>query len=262
MTGTLYIVSTPIGNLEDISLRALNVLRGADLIAAEDTRTTGNLLRHYDIRKPMVSYFSRNEERRVPELVAKLKEGSSIAVVSDAGTPGISDPATRLISAAIANDVPVVAIPGATAFLPALIVSGLPTTSFVYEGFLPIKKGRNTMLAELAREERTIVLYESPHRLLRTLGDLKEALGDRQVSVAREITKKFEEVVRGTISDAIAHFTKHRIRGEFVLVIAGRSSAGNRGRNPARDKGRRSGQRDDRPSFPGLSDISQEETDQ
>jgi 16S rRNA (cytidine1402-2'-O)-methyltransferase len=235
MTGTLYIVSTPIGNLEDISLRALDVLRGADLIAAEDTRTTGNLLRHYDIRKPMVSYFSHNEERRVPELIAKLKAGLSLAVVSDAGTPGISDPATRLISAAIENEVPVVAIPGPTAFLPALIVSGLPMKSFVYEGFLPIKKGRTTMLAGLAREERTVVLYESPHRLLRTLGDLKAAFGDRQISVAREITKKFEEVVRGTISEAIAHFTTHRIRGEFVLVVAGRNS----GRESGRDSGRR-----------------------
>lgn len=262
MTGTLYIVSTPIGNLEDISLRALNVLRGADLIAAEDTRTTGNLLRHYDIRKPMVSYFSRNEERRVPELVARLKEGSSVAVVSDAGTPGISDPATRLISAAIANDVPVVAIPGATAFLPALIVSGLPTTSFVYEGFLPIKKGRSTMLSELAREERTIVLYESPHRLLRTLGDLKEALGDRQVSVAREITKKFEEIVRGPISDAIAHFTKNRIRGEFVLVIAGRNAARTAGRHPGRKPGRRADPRDLRQTNPPHPAISPEDTDE
>jgi 16S rRNA (cytidine1402-2'-O)-methyltransferase len=230
MTGTLYIVSTPIGNLEDISLRALNVLRGADLIAAEDTRTTGNLLRHYDIRKPMVSYFSRNETRRVPELLAKLEGGQSVAVVSDAGTPGISDPATRLISAAIEQGVPVVAVPGPTAFLPALIVSGLPIRSFVYEGFLPIKKGRSTMLADLAREERTIVLYESPHRLLRTLADLKAAFGDRQISVAREITKKFEEVVRGAISEAIAHFTTHRVRGEFVIVIAGRASGSGRGR--------------------------------
>jgi 16S rRNA (cytidine1402-2'-O)-methyltransferase len=247
MTGTLYIVSTPIGNLEDISLRALDVLRGADLIAAEDTRTTGNLLRHYDIKKPMVSYFSHNEERRVPELVAKLKEGLCVAVVSDAGTPGISDPATRLISAAIRDEVPVVAIPGATAFLPALIVSGLPMKSFVYEGFLPVKKGRSTMLAALAREERTIVLYESPHRLLRTLGDLKEAFGDRQISVAREITKKFEEVVRGAISEAIAHFTKHRVRGEFVLVIAGRKS------------GRPSGAHPDRNSYPSHSDNANQD---
>jgi len=236
MTGTLYIVSTPIGNLEDISLRALGVLRGADLIAAEDTRTTGNLLRHYEIRKPMVSYFSQNESRRVPELIEKLEGGLSIAVVSDAGTPGISDPATRLIAAAIAAAVPVVAVPGATAFLPALIVSGLPIGSFVYEGFLPLKKGRNTALAGLAHEDRTIVLYESPHRLLRTLADLKAAFGDRQISVAREITKKFEEVVRGTISEAIAHFTDHRIRGEFVLVVAGRASARGDGRKDSRSR--------------------------
>jgi 16S rRNA (cytidine1402-2'-O)-methyltransferase len=234
--GTLYIVSTPIGNLEDISLRALDVLRGVDLIAAEDTRTTGNLLRHFEIRKPMVSYFSHNEERRVPELVEKLKARLSLAVVSDAGTPGISDPATRLISAAIENGLPVVAVPGPTAFLPALIVSGLHVGSFVYEGFLPIKKGRNTMLTELAQEERTIVLYESPHRLLRTLGDLKAAFGDRRVSVAREITKKFEEVVRGTLSEAIAHFTTHRVRGEFVLVIAGRNSGRREFRRQSEEK--------------------------
>ena len=220
--GTLYIVSTPIGNLEDISNRALAVLGGVDLIAAEDTRTTGVLLKHFRITKHMVSYFSFNEARRVPELVAKLKEGRSIAVVSDAGTPGISDPASRLISAAIDAGIPVVAIPGPTAFLPALIVSGLPIGTFVFEGFLPVKKGRSTRLTELAKEERTVVLYESPHRLLRTLADLKKSFGDRRISVAREITKKFEEVVRGTISEAIDHFTKQRIRGEFVLVVAGR----------------------------------------
>ncbi|HLF14544.1 MAG TPA: 16S rRNA (cytidine(1402)-2'-O)-methyltransferase [Bacteroidota bacterium] len=220
--GTLYIVSTPIGNLEDISVRALAVLAGVDLIAAEDTRTTGNLLKHFGIKKPMLSYFSYNEARRVPDLVSKLKEGRAIAVVSDAGTPGISDPAWRLISAAIDADIPIVAIPGPTAFLPALIVSGLPIGSFVFEGFLPVKKGRTARLQELAKEERTIVLYESPHRLLRTLADLKKAFGDRRISVAREITKKFEEVVRGTIPEVIEHFTKTRIRGEFVLVIAGR----------------------------------------
>jgi 16S rRNA (cytidine1402-2'-O)-methyltransferase len=220
--GTLYVVSTPIGNLEDISIRALAVLRAADLVAAEDTRTTGNLLRHFGISRPMVSCFSRNEERRIPGLVAKLGEGRTIAVVSEAGTPGISDPAARLISAAIGAGVSVVAVPGPTAFLPALISSGLPIGSFVFEGFLPVKKGRSTALSVLAKEQRTIVLYESPHRLLRTLGDLKEHLGDRRIAVARELTKKFEEVVRGTIGEAIAHFAERRVRGEFVLVIAGR----------------------------------------
>ncbi len=223
---TLYVVSTPIGNLEDISDRALRVLREVDLIAAEDTRTTGNLLRHFGVRKPMVSYFSRNEQRRVPELVAKLTDGSSIAVVSDAGTPGISDPAARLISASIAAGIPIVAVPGASAILPALIVSGLPIDSFVFEGFLPVKKGRSTALAALSKEEQTIVLYESPHRLLRTLGDLKASFGDRRISVAREITKKFEEVVRGSITEAIDHFTRHKVRGEFVLVVAGRGRRG------------------------------------
>lgn len=230
--GTLYVVSTPIGNLEDISIRALSVLRSVDLVAAEDTRTTGNLLRHFDIRRPMVSYFSRIEERRVPELIGKLEAGLNLAVVSDAGTPGISDPAVRLISAAVAGGIRVVAIPGPAAFLPALIVSGLPVGSFVFEGFLPAKKGRTALLAELALEERTVVLYESPHRLLRTLADLRDAFGDRQVSVAREITKKFEEVVRGSLSGAIAHFTKHRPRGEFVLVVAGRKE----GRTPRRGR--------------------------
>ncbi len=222
LAGTLYIVSTPIGNLGDISNRALAVLAQADLIAAEDTRTTGVLLKHFEITTHMVSHYSFNEARRVPELVAKLKEGRTVAVVSDAGTPGISDPASRLISAAIESNIPVVAIPGPTAFLPALIVSGLPIGSFVFEGFLPVKKGRSTRLGELAKEERTVVLYESPHRLLRTLADLKKSFGDRRISIAREITKKFEETVRGTISEMIEHFTRGRIRGEFVLVVAGK----------------------------------------
>jgi 16S rRNA (cytidine1402-2'-O)-methyltransferase len=220
--GTLYIVSTPIGNLEDISARALAVLGGVDLVAAEDTRTTGFLLKHFGIRKPMVSYFSYNEQRRIPELVGKLASGAAVAVVSDAGTPAISDPAARLISAAVDSGIPVVPVPGATAILPALIVSGISPRSFVFEGFLPVKKGRSTRLAELAAEHRTIILYESPHRILRTLGDLKTSLGNRQVSVAREITKKFEEVVRGRLSEVIAHFGGKTVRGEFVLVIEGK----------------------------------------
>lgn len=221
--GSLYIVSTPIGNLEDISARALAVLGGVDLIAAEDTRTTGFLLKHFGIKKPMVSYFSYNEQRRIPELVEKLKMGHALAVVSDAGTPAISDPAARLISAAVEAGIPVVAIPGATAILPALIVSGISPRSFVFEGFLPVKKGRMTKLAVLATEPRTIILYESPHRLLRTLDDLKKSLGDRKVSVARELTKKFEEIVRGRLSDVIAHFQVKNVRGEFVLVIEGKA---------------------------------------
>jgi len=219
--GTLYIVSTPIGNLEDLSFRAAKILSGVDLIAAEDTRTTSVLLDHYQIRKPLLSYFSHNEARRTPELVAKLRSGLSIAVVSDAGTPGISDPAYRVIRAALDEGIPVIAVPGASALLPALVASGLPMQRFAYEGFIPVKKGRKSFFERLQKEERTIVLYESPHRLLKTLHQLQEALGDRKISVSRELTKKFEETVRGTIAEVITHFSTHPIKGEFVLVIGG-----------------------------------------
>jgi 16S rRNA (cytidine1402-2'-O)-methyltransferase len=222
--GTLFIVSTPIGNLEDITYRAVKVLSAVDLIAAEDTRKTKILLSHYQLSKPLVSYFSYNEQRRIPELISKLKSGSSVAVVSDAGTPGISDPAFRIIRAALEENLPVVAIPGPSAFLPALITSGLSLHRFAYEGFLPVKKGRKTFLQQLRNEDRTIILYESPHRLLRTLNDLLEVFGDRRISVARELTKKFEEVVRGSISFVIQHFQRSQIRGEFVLVIEGHGS--------------------------------------
>jgi len=221
--GTLYVVSTPIGNLEDISFRAITILSTVDLIAAEDTRTTGVLLHHYDIKKPLVSFYSYNEARRTPELIGKLKSGLSIALVTDAGTPGISDPAFRMIRAAVDEAIPVVAIPGPSAFLPALIVSGLPVDRFAFEGFLPVKKGRRTKLEQLRGEQRTIVLYESPHRLLRTLEDLQTNLGDRQISVARELTKKFEEIVRGKIADVRRYFSCRAVRGEFVIVVAGNS---------------------------------------
>jgi 16S rRNA (cytidine1402-2'-O)-methyltransferase len=227
-SGTLYIVSTPIGNLEDITFRAINILSNVDLIAAEDTRTTNNLLKHYNIHKPLVSYFSYNEARRTPELIAKLKSGTSIAVVSDAGTPGISDPAFRIIRAALDEHVALVAIPGASAFLTALITSGISCEQFTFEGFLPMKKGRKTRLEQLRSEERTIILYESPHRLLRTLSELQQHLGDRVISVSRELTKKFEEIFRGTISASIGHFSAKKIRGEFVLVVEGYHS-GRRG---------------------------------
>jgi 16S rRNA (cytidine1402-2'-O)-methyltransferase len=220
-SGTLYIVSTPIGNLEDITYRAVKLLAQVDLIAAEDTRTTKVLLNHYDIHTPLISYYSYNEARRVPELIEKLKRGGTIAVVSDAGTPGISDPAFRLIRKAIDEEIAVVSLPGPTAFLPALITSGLPVEEFVFEGFLPVKKGRQTMLTSLAQERRTIILYESPHRLLRTLNDLQKYMGDREMAVARELTKKFEEIVRGKISFVLQHFTKNPIRGEFVLIVHG-----------------------------------------
>ncbi|MFI5251117.1 MAG: 16S rRNA (cytidine(1402)-2'-O)-methyltransferase [Bacteroidota bacterium] len=225
--GTLYIVSTPIGNLDDLSYRAVHILSHVDLIAAEDTRTTGVLLKHYQIKKPLLSFYSYNEIRRVPELIEKLKSGLSIALVTDAGTPGISDPAYSIIRAALDELIPVTSIPGAAAFLPALITSGLSIERFVFEGFLPVKKGRKTKLEILCMEERTIVLYESPHRLLRTLSDLKDHFGDRQIAVARELTKKFEEIRRGKISEMIMHFSTHTIRGEFVLIIEGLIPSGN-----------------------------------
>jgi len=220
-SGILYIVSTPIGNLEDITSRALKVLSLVGLIAAEDTRKTRILLDRYGIQKPMISYFSLNEERRTPKLIEKLLDGMSIAVVSDAGTPGISDPAFRIIRAALDENIPVVPVPGPTAFLPALIASGLPADRFLFEGFLPVKKGRRTLLEQLRCEKKTIIFYESPHRLLRTLKEIHEAWGDRPASVSRELTKKFEETVRGRLSKLIEHFSTHPVRGEFVLVIAG-----------------------------------------
>jgi 16S rRNA (cytidine1402-2'-O)-methyltransferase len=221
-TGTIYVVSTPIGNLEDISARAVRILSSVDLIAAEDTRTTGNLLTHIGIRKPLISYFDHNEARRTPELLDRLRAGESIALVTDAGTPGISDPAYRILSAAAEENIPISAIPGPCAFLPALIASGIEPRRFTFEGFLPVKKGRRTKLEELADEPFTIILYESPYRILRTLKDLKEHLGDRQASVSRELTKKFEETVRGTLSTLIAHFGSREPRGEFVIVVEGK----------------------------------------
>lgn len=219
--GTLYIVSTPIGNLEDITFRAVKILSGVDLIAAEDTRQTKILLEHYNIKKELISYFQFNEAKRTPELIEALKSGSSIAIVSDAGTPGISDPAYRLVRAAIDNGINIIPIPGASALLAALVVSGLPTDGFVFEGFLPHKKGRRTKLEHLKAESRTIILYESPHRILKTLQQLHETFGDRQVAVAREITKKFEEIFRGTLSEALNYFSSKSIKGEFVLVVKG-----------------------------------------
>jgi 16S rRNA (cytidine1402-2'-O)-methyltransferase len=218
--GTLYVVSTPIGNLEDISIRAVSTLSGADLIAAEDTRTTKVLLSHYGIRKPLVSYHSYNETRRIPHLITRLLEGASIALVSDAGTPGISDPALRIILAALEAGIAVRAVPGASALLSALIVSGSPAGRFSFEGFLPAKKGRRARLERLRDEEGAIVLYESPHRILRTLAELKEVLGDREVAVSRELTKKFEETLRGTPQALLERFNRGPIRGEFVIVIS------------------------------------------
>lgn len=221
--GILYLVSTPIGNLEDISLRALRILKEVHLIAAEDTRRTGVLLSHFGISNRQESYYEYNKRKKIPLFLNRLLRGESIAVVSDAGTPGISDPAFDLVQTAIEHGIPVVPIPGPTAVISALIVSGLPTHRFVFEGFLPVKKGRKKRLEELAPETRTIVLYESPHRFLRTLKDLYETLGDRKVAIARELTKKFEEIVRGPLSECIKSFSKRKIQGEFVIVIQGKN---------------------------------------
>ncbi len=222
--GTLYIVATPIGNLEDITHRALKVLSQVDCIAAEDTRKTRFLLEHFNIQKELISYYSYNEDRRIPLLIQRLKGGASIALVSDAGTPGISDPAYQLVRAAIEADITIVPIPGPTAFLPALIVSGLPTDRFVFEGFLPVKKGRKTKLEKLSAEERTIILYESPHRILRTLQDLFTYFDDREITIGRELTKKFEEILRGKISEVLKKLHSRFIKGEFVIVVAGKKN--------------------------------------
>jgi len=224
MPGTLFIVSTPIGNLEDITYRAVKVLGSVDLIAAEDTRKTKILLDHYRISKPMLSYFSYNEKLRTPQLIEKLREGRSIALVSDAGTPGISDPAHRIVVAALENAIPVIPIPGPSAFLSALIVSGLPTHGFVFEGFLPVKKGRKTKLEALRSETRTIVLYESPHRIIKTVNELYNLFGDRQAVIARELTKKFEEIIRGPLSSILKEISSKPTRGEYVLLVEGNRS--------------------------------------
>ncbi len=221
----LYLVSTPIGNLEDITLRALRTLKEVDVIAAEDTRRTSNLLKFYDIQKPLTSYYDHNKERRAGELIQKLKTGKSIALVSDAGTPGISDPAYYLVRIALREGIRVIPIPGPSAPIAALQVSGLPPDRFAFEGFLPRKKGRReSRLKELREEERTILLFEAPHRLLATLRCILEVLGDRNAAICRELTKKFEEVLRGKVSELIRELEKRRPRGELVIVLEGRCS--------------------------------------
>lgn len=222
--GILYIVPTPVGNLEDITLRALRVLREADLILAEDTRTTSILLRHYDIHNQLLSHHKYNEHGTSANVVERLRGGQNVALVSDAGTPGISDPGFFLVREAVAAGIEVQCLPGATAFVPALVASGLPDDRFCFEGFLPQKKGRQTRLAALSNETRTMVMYESPHRLVKTLQQLSEVLGgDRRACVAREISKVHEECVRGSLSDLIVHFTETPPRGEIVVVVAGSS---------------------------------------
>lgn len=219
----LYLVPTPIGNLDDITLRAIKVLESVDVILAEDTRTSGKLLKHLNISKPLQSYHIHNEHKAVEQLVERMKKGETFALISDAGTPAISDPGFLLVREALAAQIEVNCLPGATAFVPALVNSGLPADKFVFEGFLPHKKGRQTRLKILAEEERTIILYESPHRLIKCLEQLKEFCGDRQVSVSRELTKMFEETVRGSLSEVIAYFNEKGVKGEFVVVMAGKS---------------------------------------
>jgi 16S rRNA (cytidine1402-2'-O)-methyltransferase len=219
----LILVPTPIGNLKDITLRALEVLQEVDVILAEDTRTSSVLLNHYNIQKPLSPYHQHNEHKIVQHLIDQLKEGKKIALITDAGTPGISDPAFLLVRACVQNDVPVETLPGATAFVPALVNSGLPTNRFVFEGFLPQKKGRMTALKQLAEEERTMIFYESPYRLVKTLADLMQYFGeDRLCSVSRELTKKFEENKRGTLKEVHDHFAAKTVKGEIVMVVAGK----------------------------------------
>jgi len=222
MAGKLYLVPTPIGNLEDITFRAVRVLKEADLILAEDTRTSAPLLKHFDIHQKIYAHHQHNERQSTNEIIKFLKEGKNIALVSDAGTPAISDPGFYLVREVLKNDLSVECLPGATAFVPALVNSGFPTDRFCFEGFLPLKKGRQTRYKALAAEERTIVFYESPHRLLKTLDEMAEFFGsDRPISVSRELTKMFEETVRGTVAEVKTYFETHTVKGEFVICVNG-----------------------------------------
>ncbi|MDE1205362.1 16S rRNA (cytidine(1402)-2'-O)-methyltransferase [Tenacibaculum larymnensis] len=219
----LYLVPTPIGNLEDITLRALKVLQEVDYILAEDTRTSGKLLKHFDISTPMQSHHMHNEHKTVEIIVKRLQSGETFALISDAGTPAISDPGFLLTRACVQNGIDVECLPGATAFVPALVNSGLPNDKFVFEGFLPVKKGRQTRLKFLAEETRTMIFYESPHKLLKTLANFAEYFGeDRQISVSRELTKLFEETKRGSVKEVLAYYTEKPAKGEIVVVVDGK----------------------------------------
>ena len=219
----LYIVPTPIGNLKDITLRALDVLKDVDLILAEDTRTTSHLLNHYQVTKPISPYHQHNEHKVLQHLIDQLAAGKKMALVTDAGTPGISDPAFLLIRECIKNDIRIECLPGATAFVPALVNSGIPTNRFVFEGFLPLKKGRQTLLKSLVEEERTMIFYESPMRLVKTLEEFIQFFGDeRQCSVSRELTKMFEENKRGTLKEVNDHFKQKTVKGEIVIIVQGK----------------------------------------
>jgi 16S rRNA (cytidine1402-2'-O)-methyltransferase len=221
--GKLYLVPTPIGNLEDITLRAITVLKEVDLILAEDTRTSGKLLQHFEIATQMHSHHMHNEHKTVDNIIKRLQNDETIALISDAGTPAISDPGFLLTRACVENDIEVECLPGATAFVPALVNSGLPNDRFVFEGFLPVKKGRQTRLEFLAEETRTMIFYESPHKLLKTLGDFTTYFGiDRPVSVSRELTKMYEETIRGTVAEVLEHYTQKPPKGELVIIVAGK----------------------------------------
>jgi 16S rRNA (cytidine1402-2'-O)-methyltransferase len=220
----LYLVPTPIGNLEDMTFRAVKVLKEVDLILAEDTRTSGKLLKHFEISTHMQSHHMHNEHKMVNRIVERIKGGETIALISDAGTPAISDPGFLLSRAAIENGIEVDCLPGATAFVPALVNSGFPNDKFIFEGFLPVKKGRQTRFLFLAEETRTIIFYESPHKLIKTLGHFVEYFGeDRPVSVSRELTKLFEETIRGTAKEVLEHYTNKPPKGEIVIVVGGKS---------------------------------------
>ncbi len=221
--GKLYLVPTPIGNLEDITLRAIRVLKEVDLVLAEDTRVTGKLLKHLEIQKPIQSNHNHNEAKNLSKVLVQLQEGKNIALVSDAGTPGISDPGFLMVRSCVEAGVEVETLPGAVALVPALVNSGLPCDRFVFEGFLPQKKGRQSRIASYAEETRTMVFYESPYRVMKALTQFSEVFGsDRKASVSREITKLFEETVRGTLEELIQHFTQKEPKGEFVIVVAGK----------------------------------------
>lgn len=221
--GKLYIVPTPIGNLEDMTFRAIRVLKEADLILAEDTRTSGKLMKHFEIMTHMQSHHMHNEHKTVENLITRLKGGETIALVSDAGTPAISDPGFLLTRACVENNIEVECLPGATAFVPALVNSGLPNDKFVFEGFLPDKKGRQTRFLALAEETRTMIFYVSPHKLVKTLGEFVQYFGEgRPVSVSRELSKLHEETVRGTATEVLEHFAKKEPRGEIVVIVGGK----------------------------------------
>ena len=219
----LFLVPTPIGNLEDITFRSVRILNEADLILAEDTRTSGKLLKHFDIKTPMQSFHMHNEHKVLDKMIDKLKKGIKTALISDAGTPGISDPGFLLVRACVEEGIETECLPGATALIPAIVQSGFPTDRFIFEGFLPPKKGRQTRFKQWSEETRTIVFYESPHKIVKTLSQLQEFVGgDRRLSVSRELSKKFEETVRGKVNELILHFTNKAPKGEFVIVLEGK----------------------------------------